>query len=70
MKSHQVAAIVVGLVVLVISSLPVILAYNRYNLKALGDYRLIHVFIYPTVGVVVAGVIVFFAFFKDRNKEG
>ena len=69
MKSHQVAAIVVGLVILVVSSLPVILAYNKYDLETLGDYRLIHVFIYPTVGVVVAGVIVFLAFFKDRNKE-
>lgn len=70
MKSHQVAAIVVGVFVLAVSFLPVILAYNRYNnLETLGDYRVIDVFIYPSVGVVVAGTIVFVSFLKGRDKE-
>lgn len=69
MKIHQVAAIVIGILILAVSFLPVILAYNKYDLETLGDYRVINVFIYPTVGVVVAGIIVFLSFFKGRDKE-
>jgi len=69
MRKHQVAAIVVGISILAVSFLPVILAYNTYDLETLGSYRVINVFIYPTIGVVVAGIIVFVSFFKGRYKE-
>jgi uncharacterized membrane protein YidH (DUF202 family) len=69
MKTHQVAAIVIGVIILVVSFLPVIFLYNTYDISMLGYYPAVHIFVYPTVGVVVAGLIVFLSFFKGRDKE-
>lgn len=65
MKNHLIAAIVVGVFILAVSFLPVILAYNKYGLENLGHSYIFHVFVYPTVGVVVVGIIVFVSFFKE-----
>lgn len=69
MKKHLIAGIVPGIILTAVSFLPVILAYHNYrNLKTLGDYRIVRVFLYPTIGVAIAAIIVFFSIFrKDKG---
>ena len=62
MKKYQIVAIVVGVILTVVSFLPVIVIMKaEYNL---AHPDLIKVFLNPTIGVVVAAVIVFIAFLK------
>ena len=63
MKKHQIVAIVVGLILSLVSFLPVFLIINK-------GYNVVHsarvdVFLYPTIGVSVAAVLVVIAFLKD-----
>jgi hypothetical protein len=65
-KKHQIAAIVVGIVLAGVSFLPVIFTMNRG--LDLGHPNVVKVFLYPTIGVAVAAVIVFIAFLKDKGE--
>jgi len=70
MKKHQIAAIVLGIILSIVSSLPVILAYKLYGgLVELGDPRVVKVFIYPTFGVAIAAIIIFISFFKTDKGD-
>lgn len=67
MKKHQIAAIIGGVVLSVVSFLPVFITIS-------SGYRLAHpqvikVFLYPILGVSVAVVIVFLSFFKGDRGE-
>jgi len=67
MKKHQIAAIIVGLLLSAVSFLPVIFtAYKGFNL---GNPNVVKVFIYPTIGVSVAAIIVFVSFFRGDKGE-
>jgi hypothetical protein len=62
MKKHQIAAIVVGVILAVVSFIPVIVTMDRGYDLAHPD--VVKVFLYPTIGVAVAAVIVFVSFLK------
>ena len=67
MKKHQIAAIVVGVMLSLVSFLPVIITASRgYDL---GHPNVVKVFLYPTLGVGIAAVIVFFSFLKGDRGE-
>ncbi len=69
MKKHQIVAIAVGTLLSIVSFIPVYLTWVReHSLEYLGHPMIVKVFIFPTVGVGVAAVLVFFAFFKG-DKE-
>lgn len=62
MKKYQIVAMIVGVILTVVSFLPVIVTMNaEYNL---AHPDIVKVFLYPTIGVAVAAVIVFIAFLK------
>ena len=61
MKKHQIAAIVVGVILAVVSFIPVIITMGSYDL---AHPNVVKVFLYPTIGVAVAAVIVFVSFLK------
>lgn len=66
MKKHQIAAIVVGVILSLVSFLPVLVTANKGY--PLADPRVVGVFMYPTIGVAVAAVIVFIAFLKNKDE--
>lgn len=62
MKKHHIAAITVGIILSIVTFIPVIVTMQ-------GGYNLAHpavigVFLYPTIGVAVAAVIVLVSFLK------
>lgn len=60
---HRTAAIVVAIVVLAVSFLPVLITVSSgYDL---GNPRVVHVFLYPTIGVAVAAIIVVLSFMRS-----
>ena len=66
MKKHQIVAIVVGVILALVSFLPVIVTMNKgYEL---AHPKVVGVFLYPTIGVAVAAVIVFIAFLKNKDE--
>lgn len=66
MKKHQIAAIAIGIILSVVSFLPVFVTMNEgYNL---AHPEVVGVFLYPTIGVAVAAVIVFISFLKDKGE--
>jgi hypothetical protein len=65
MKKHQIAAIVVGIIVLAVSFIPVIVTMSKGYI--LGHPTVVNVFLYPTIGVAVAAIMVFISFLKDRD---
>jgi len=65
MKTHQLVAIILGLIVTGVSFLPVIFTVLTYNYRALVHPSLVKVFLYPTIGVSVASIIVFASFLKS-----
>lgn len=66
MKKYQIVAIVVSVILTVVSFLPVIVTMNaEYNL---AHPNIVKVFLYPTIGVAVAAVIIFIAFLKDKGE--
>jgi len=66
MKKHQIVAIVVGVILAVVSFLPVIVTMNEgYDIAHPG---VVKVFLYPTIGVAVAAVVVFISFLKDKAE--
>lgn len=66
MKKHQIAAIVVGTVLTLVSFLPVLVTINKgYVLAHPG---IVGVFLYPTIGVAVAAVIIFIAFLINKDE--
>jgi uncharacterized RDD family membrane protein YckC len=67
MKKHQIAAIIVGLLLSAVSFLPVIItASSGYSL---GHPGVVKVFLFPTIGVAVAAIIVFVSFFRGDKGE-
>ena len=65
MKKHQIAAIAVGVILAAVSFLPVLLTMQQgYEL---AHPKIVGVFLYPTIGVAVAAVIVFISFLMDRG---
>ncbi len=63
MKKHQRAAIVVGVILTLVSFLPVIISSQAgYEL---AHPKVVKVFLFPTIGVSIAAIIVFISFFKD-----
>ncbi len=67
MKKHQIAAIVVGLILSAVSFLPVIITDSSGY--SLGHPNVVKVFLYPTIGVAVAAIIVFLSFFRSDKGE-
>jgi hypothetical protein len=67
MKKHQTVAIVVGLILVVMSYIPVLISY--LSGAKLGHPLVMTVFIFPTIGATVAAVIVFLSFFRSGNGE-
>lgn len=66
MKKHQIAAIVVGAILSLVSFLPVLVTMNRgYEL---AHPKIVGVFLYPTIGVAVAAVIIFIAFLRNKDE--
>jgi len=66
MKKHQIAAIVVGAILSLVSFLPVLLTMNQgYEL---AYPTIVGVFLYPTIGVAVAAVIIFIAFLRNKDE--
>jgi hypothetical protein len=69
MKKHQIVAIIVGTLLSIVSFIPVYLTWAReHSLEYLGHPMIVKVFIFPTVGVGIAAVLIFFSFFKDGKK--
>jgi len=65
MKAHQIAAIVVGIVLSVVSFIPVLVTIQEeYDL---AHPEVVDVFIFPTLGTAVSAIIVFIAFVIKRN---
>ena len=63
MKKHQIVAIVVGLILSLVSFLPVFLMIDKgYNLVGRGNTG---VFLFPTIGVSMAAILIVIAFLKD-----
>lgn len=66
MKKHQIVAIVVGAILSLVSFLPVFVTMRKgYNL---AHPQVVRVFLYPTIGVAVAAVIIFIAFLKNKDE--
>lgn len=66
MKKSQIAAIVVGSLLSLVSILPVILtAAQGYSL---GHPEVVKVFAFPLIGVGISAIIVFFAFFRGDRE--
>lgn len=66
MKKHQIAAIVVGAILSLISFLPVLITMSQgYEL---GHPKIVGVFLYPTIGVAVASIIIFIAFLMNKDE--
>lgn len=66
MKKHQIAAIVGGVILSLVSFLPVFLTMSKgYEL---AHPKVVEVFLYQTIGVAVAAVIVFIVFSKNKNE--
>jgi len=63
MKKHQIAAIVVGVILSLVSFIPVMVTSGRYEL---AHPNVVKVFLYPTIGVAVAAIIIFMSFLKDK----
>ncbi|MCK4841937.1 MAG: hypothetical protein KAT04_08645 [Methylococcales bacterium] len=67
MKAHQVVAIVVGIILSMVSFLPVLLTINKgYDL---AHPNVVGVFLYPTIGVSIAAIIIFISFLKKGSGE-
>lgn len=70
LKKHQLAAIIIGAILSVVSFFPVLLVYSRcaayhHNVfRVLGDPDNVQVFLCPTIGVGIAAAIVFISFLK------
>jgi len=69
MKKHQVVAIIVGTILSIVSFFPVLLTINKYKLEDLGHPNIVGVFLYPTIGVSIAAIIIFISFFKKGSGE-
>lgn len=67
MITHQVAAIVIGALILTVTFFPAVAVYIRYDLEMLLNFNTF--FIYPTVGIVAAGIIVYLSFLYERDKK-
>lgn len=67
MITHQVAAIVIGVLILTVTFFPAVAVYIRYDLEMLLNFNTF--FIYPTVGIVAAGIIVYLSFLYERDKK-
>jgi hypothetical protein len=67
LKKHQVTAIVVAVILLVVSFLPVLLVDHRYPLRR--PDALFKIFICPTIGVAIAAIIVFISFLKADKGD-
>jgi hypothetical protein len=65
MKKHQIVAIVVGIILSVVSFIPVFVTMNK-NMN-LAHPNVVGVFLYPTIGVAIAAIIVFISFLKDKS---
>ncbi|RLA13033.1 MAG: hypothetical protein DRQ52_06975 [Gammaproteobacteria bacterium] len=66
MKKYQIAAIVIGIILSIVSFLPVFVTMNQgYDL---ANPNVVKIFLYPTIGVSVAAVIVFISFLKDKDE--
>ena len=66
MKRHQIAAIVIGSILSLVTFIPVLLTKNAgYELT---HYLVAGVFLYPTIGVSVAAVIIFIAFLINKDE--
>jgi hypothetical protein len=66
MKKHQLVAIIAGIILTIVSFLPVIVTMNAgYELS---HPKIVKVFLYPMIGVAVAAVIVLISFLKDKDQ--
>ena len=68
MRKHQVVAIILGIIMVGVSFIPVYIVASRPYVD-LAHPSNIKVFMYPTIGVAVAAVIIFISFFKDSKDE-
>jgi len=42
---------------------------NKYKLEDIGHPNIVGVFLYPTIGVSIAAIIIFISFFKKGSGE-
>jgi len=69
MKKYQVVAIIVGIILSIVSFFPVLLTINKYTFEDLGNPNAVGVFLYPTIGVSIAAIIIFISFFMEGSGE-